>query len=109
MTDLYAVWERTVYVDTPEPGATVKYSTVTHTVDVALSDDWCQSKGAQTVICAQYSGGKVLAATVRAYRNGQGITLQITCTGNQLPECRFFVLDRDYRPCSNSFTCSWTG
>ena len=109
VTDLYAVWERTVYVDTPESGVTVKYSTVTHTVDVALSDDWCRSKGAQTVICAQYSGGKTLAATVRAYRSGQGITLQITCTGNQLPECRFFVLDSDYRPCSNSFTCSWTG
>ena len=108
VTDLYAVWERTVYVDTPEPGVTVKYSTVTHTVDVALSDDWCRSKGAQTVICAQYSGEKELTATAQPYGSGQGIQLQMTCSGNGLPECRLFVLDSDYRPCCGKLTWNWT-
>lgn len=108
VTALYAVWERTVYVDTPEPGVTVKYSTVTHTVDVALSDDWCRSKGAQTVICAQYSGEKELTAAAQPYGSGQGIQLQMTCSGNGLPECRLFVLDSDYRPCCDKLTWNWT-
>lgn len=108
VTDLYAVWERTVYVDTPEPGVTVKYSTVTHTVDVALSDDWCRSKGAQTVVCAQYSGEKELTATAQPYGSGQGIQLQMTCSGNGLPECRLFVLDSGCRPCCDKLTWDWT-
>lgn len=108
VTNLYAVWERTVYVDTPESGVTVKYSTVTHTVDVALSDDWCRSKGAQTVICAQYSGEKELTAAAQPYGSGQGIQLQMTCSGNGLPECRLFVLDSDYRPCCDKLTWNWT-
>lgn len=108
VTDLYAVWERTVYVYTPESGVTVKYSTVTHTVDVALSDDWCRSKGAQTVICAQYSGEKELTAAAQPYGSGQGIQLQMTCSGNGLPEYRLFVLDSDYRPCCGKLTCNWT-
>ena len=108
VTDLYAVWEEKVYVDTPETGVTAKYSAVTHTVEVALSDDWCRGKGAQTVICAQYSGEKALAVTAQTYRSGQGIQMQMTCSGNGLPECRLFVLDSDYRPCCDKLTWSWT-
>ncbi len=98
--DLYAVWEQVEFVETLEPGVQVRSNTETGEVSVELTQEWCQDKGAQTVIAAGYSGAggaRMLDAAVASCGTGD-VRLTVAGSPKTPNQVKLFVLDNDLAP-----------
>lgn len=98
--DLYAVWEQVEFVETLEPGVQVCSNTDNGNVTVELTQEWCQDKGAQTVIAAGFTSGgraKLLDAAVASCGTGD-VRLTFAGSPQEPNQVKLFVLDHDLAP-----------
>lgn len=101
ITRLYACW---LFVEEADEGLTLSRPSGSDTIQVNVSADWCETTGAEVVVCALYdANGKML--TCRMVNTTEGSMRFNVAYAQDAHSCIIFGLDGNYAPVCDSIPC----
>ena len=95
----YAVWKVKEYKYSPDSGIDITFVPAAKKIKIAISDSWCSKTGVQNVACALYNdNGQMIQTAMRQAVSGRLNSMELTYSGDALPDCKIFALDAVYKP-----------